>query len=585
MAHINGALLVLAASLPAGAASTRRLSLPKSVADAGSIDDWHGRHPELSELRDLLDGMCTASTVAEAQAAVRAILSLGHPIWGYAYLRMLHHKQPHLYFGALLASPEELLPVVYTPTVGEACQKFGRMPFYPRGCYVSLSQRGHVRAVLEEYAVAHLPRGADGRFECQCVVFTDGGRILGLGDLGAWGMGIPVGKLDLYAVCAGFDPARTVPLLLDVGCSGPEGNSAGLDIRNDRCYIGLRQERERHTSAAGTLVNSAYYASDADGPSIVSELLDAARDLFGPACVLQFEDFNSNDAFPLLEAERRRHLTYNDDIQGTAAVCVAAILGALRLRMPDTESLVDELRDTVVLFHGAGSANLGTASLMMCEAGVPADNIYMTNSRGLLWRDREDGDGEHPPEGNFRNDEQKRMARLGKPTWESTDLVETIRRLKPDMLVGAVGGSPGCFSRAVVEAMMAVQEERAAAGRLCGWREQRIQQQFRPTIFALSNPKTQAEITAQDCYHFSRGRAIFGSGTRFAPLNVDSRMRRPGQVNNFFIFPGLSFGLMACAATIVPESLFLVAAEAGAPRVPNPPRPRRPPWERSPLQC
>jgi malic enzyme len=362
----------------------------------------------------------------------------------------------------------------------------------------------------------------------------------------------------------------------------------------------------------------------------VSELLDAARDLFGPACVLQFEDFNSNDAFPLLSTERSRHLTYNDDIQGTAAVCVAAVLGALRLRVPDAESLVAEMRDTVVLFHGAGSANLGTASLMMTEAGVPAGNIFMTNSRGLLWKESEDGSGEdgllggNPsnnkqksgdgarvgplggnfrkdepkrgdgiggkegppggisrnneqqrgdgsgqglPVGNFRNDEQKRVARWGKPSWDSTDLVETIRRIKPDVLVGAVGTLPGCFSRAVVEAMVEVQAEKAAAAKQCGWLDRRIQRQFRPTIFALSNPNTQAEITAQDCYAFSRGRAIFGSGTRFAPLEVDSRERRPGQVNNFFIFPGLSFGLMACAAKTVPESLFLAAAEAGAPRV------------------
>jgi hypothetical protein len=267
MASIGWALLLLAASVSVSAASTRRLSLPRAVADAGSIDDWHSKHPELLQLRDLLDGMCTATTVAEALAAVRGILLLDHPLWAYAYLRMLYHKQPHLYFGTLLASPEELLPIVYTPTVGEACQKFGRMPFYPRGCYVSLSQRGYVRAVLEEYAAAHLPRNSDGRFECQCVVLSDGGRILGLGDLGAWGMGIPVGKLDLYTVCAGFDPHKTIPLLLDVGCSGPEGNSAGLDIRNDPCYTGLKQERVRHTSAAGTLVNSAYYASGADPPT------------------------------------------------------------------------------------------------------------------------------------------------------------------------------------------------------------------------------------------------------------------------------------------------------------------------------
>ena len=227
------------------------------------------------------------------------------------YLQDLHNRNETLYHRALSDNIEELAPLVYTPTVGEACQKFGLMPAYPRGCYVSLSDRGRVREVLEEYARAQLAPGLDGKPRCDCIVFSDGGRILGLGDLAAWGMGIPIGKLDLYTVCGGFDPARTIPVILDAGCFPPSGNSAGLDIRGDPLYTGTKEDRTVHTSEAGTQVNSFYY-----GPhSFVGEFMGAAAGLFGPQCLLQFEDFNSNDAFPLLAQYREQYLTYNDDIQ------------------------------------------------------------------------------------------------------------------------------------------------------------------------------------------------------------------------------------------------------------------------------
>mmetsp|Transcript_46618 Transcript_46618/g.129674 ORF Transcript_46618/g.129674 Transcript_46618/m.129674 type:complete len:611 (-) Transcript_46618:97-1929(-) len=513
--------------------------LPKTVAQKG-IDEWN-KQPEVAQLAKMLDSACTASTVDEALAEIRGIMSLGHNLWAYGYLRTLANKNMDLYYGMLLAEPGLLLPVAYTPTVGEACQKFGMLPFYKRGCYVSVTDKGSIKQVLELYAKEMLPKDAAGKYECQCMVFSDGNRILGLGDLGAWGMGIPLGKLDLYTVCGGFDPTRTVPVIIDAGCSGPAGNTDGLVIRDHMMYTGLKRDRVKVKSAAGTDVNSAYYGKD----SIINEFMSAATELFGKGCLLQFEDFNSNDAFPLLAEYRNKFLSYNDDIQGTAAVAVAAVLGAVKIQKPECTDLIAEIRKMKFLFHGAGSANLGAASLMINEAGVPSTSVVCTNSRGVIWK-TEDG-----KEGSFRNDEQKAVAQVGKPDYESTDLVTVIEKVQPDAIIGAVGRDPGCFNKQVIDAMLKVKAKTpGGAGR--------------PIVFALSNPKTQAEITAHDCYAFSEGKAIFGSGTRFPSEEVNGKMREPGQVNNFLIFPGMSFGAMCCEASTIPERLFMIAAEAVA---------------------
>ena len=411
-----------------GIGAKRVLSLPKSVVAAGGIEKYgfrnspaqsaatcaHARrrrrrwnsHPSLSQLQTMLRAACTATTVAEALVEIKGIMLLGHNLWAYAYLRTLGAVNPTIYYGLLAADPALLLPVAYTPTVGEACQKFGLMPFHPRGCYVSLEDRGNVKAVLAEYAAAMLPKAADGTPECQCIVFSDGGRILGLGDLGAWGMGIPMGKLDLYTVCGGFDPSRTIPVIIDAGCYGPEGNSAGLTIRDHELYTGAKTNRVTEQSAAGTTVNKAYYGKD----SFIGEFLGAARELFGPSCLLQFEDFNSNDAFPLLAEYRESYLTYNDDIQGTASVAVAAVLGGIKIQKPEATDLVGEARRLRFLFHGAGSANLGGASLLINEAKVPADAVACTNSRGLIWKS---GDSA----GTYKNDEQRAVALNSKPPY------------------------------------------------------------------------------------------------------------------------------------------------------------------------
>mmetsp|Transcript_73109 Transcript_73109/g.117885 ORF Transcript_73109/g.117885 Transcript_73109/m.117885 type:complete len:613 (-) Transcript_73109:310-2148(-) len=517
--------------------SQRTLSLPKAVVAQGGVEKWNSKSSELRTLGKMLDSMCNATTVPEALDEVQAVMSLGHNLWAYAYMRMLYSKNKELYYATLLNQPSMLLPVVYTPTVGEACQKFGKMPFYRRGCYISITDRGNIKKVLEEYAASELQKdAASDKPLCDCIVFTDAGRILGLGDLGCWGMGIPIGKLDLYTVCAGVNPFRTLPVVIDAGCTDSSGNTDKVVARDHELYPGLKQDRVMQKSGAGTDVNAAYYGED----NMIEEFMQAAVDVFGKHCLLQFEDFNSNDAFPLLAQYRDKFLTYNDDIQGTAAVAVAGLLGGIKLRNPSCTNLIDELKKETFLFHGAGSANLGALSLLANEAGVPRDKLFVTNSRGVIWKS---ADGK---EGSFRNDEQKQFATLSKPTFDGTDLIAAITNLKASVIIGAVGRDPGCFNKKVMETMVETAKPN------------------RPIVFALSNPKTQAEITAKDAYEWSGGRAIYGSGTAMDNVTVDGQLRSPGQVNNVYIFPGMSMGAISCKATNIPERLFMVAAEAVA---------------------
>jgi len=515
---------------------SRALSLPKTVHAAGGVEAWN-EMPNHKQLVSMLNQMCDAKNEEEEMQQVLSMIGLDHHLWTYMYMRMLISKDLDLGFKLIMQKPAELLPIMYTPTVGEVCQKFGMLPLYSRGCYISIEDRGNIKAVLEEYANAHLPKGPDGKPICDCMVFSDGGRILGLGDLGAWGMGIPIGKLDLYSVCGGFNPHRTIPVIIDVGVGDPKENTAKLEIRNSPHYTGTKTDRVKHKSEAGTTVNSCFYGPD----SIINEYMVAATDLFGKGCLLQFEDFNSNDAFPLLAEYRDKFLTYNDDIQGTAAITVAGILGAIKLKNPQETDLISALQKETYLFHGAGSANLGAISLLHKEGNVPMSKLFITGSRGLLWRS-EDG-----KEGCFRNDEQKEFAHVGKPTWEHTKLPAIIENTGCTALIGAVGVAPGCFDKGVLEAMTKVNGE-----------------QNRPIVFALSNPKTQAECTAEEAYKFTNNTAIYGAGTFFEPVTVEGKERAPGQVNNVYIFPGVSFGAVVCEAKTIPESFFMVAAQAVA---------------------
>lgn len=289
-----------------------------------------------------------------------------------------------------------------------------------------------------------------------------------------------------------------------------------------------------HTSPTGTVVNSAYYGEN----SIIDEFMQGACELFGRGCLMQFEDFNSNDAFPLLAEYRNKYLCYNDDIQGTAAVALAGLLGAMKLRSPDASDLRGMLSKETFLFHGAGSANLGIMTLL-CEAGVPKSSIFATNANGLIWRS-EDGS-----KGTAQMEEQKAFAVLGEPSYDTKDLVALVENLKPSCVVGATGVCPNCFTKPMIEALVSLNAER-------------------PVVFALSNPKSQSELTAENAYNWSGGKVIFGSGTWFGPVTCDGQVHSPGQVNNVFIFPGVSYGAVCCQASSIPDRLFLAAAEAVA---------------------
>jgi len=515
----------------------RHLSLPKEVMKFGGLAAWNQR-PELAPLVGMLDGMAdTVETADDALMKVKSMKQLGHDLWAHMWMKALRAKNLDIYYEVIMREASLLLPMMYTPTVGEVCQKWGMMPLRRRGCYFSVADKGKAKEVLTEYAMAELEKDADGKPICDCIVFSDGGRILGLGDLGAWGMGIPVGKLDLYTVCGGVSPFRVIPLIIDAGCGDSSKNTAKLEIREHPLYTGLKQDRAMEVSAAGTMVNSCYYGHG----NMIHELFEAAKDVFGAGCLLQFEDFNTNDAFPLLAEYRDKYLTYNDDIQGTAAVGVAGIMGAIKLKRPSCTDLVGALKEETILLWGAGSANMGLANLLLNEGGIEKHKLLVCGSKGLIWSS-EDGS-----QGNFKNGEQKALAYRGKPAFACETLLDVIRSVKPTVLVGAVGVAPNCFTQEVVDGMM-----------------QSVGDGGRPIIFALSNPKSQAEITAENCYKWSNGAAIFGSGTYFDSVVLGGKKHSPGQVNNVYIFPGMSFAAICCQAKTIPERLFLVAAEAVA---------------------
>jgi malate dehydrogenase (oxaloacetate-decarboxylating)(NADP+) len=384
-----------------------------------------------------------------------------------------------------------MMPIVYTPTVGEACQQFGKLFRRARGLYVSSEDRGKVARLF-----ANWPEP-----DVRVVVMTDGERILGLGDQGVGGMGIPVGKLSLYTACAGIHPRACLPLMLDVGTD----NQALLD---DPLYLGLRQRRLR----------------GAAHDELVTEVMTAAQQVW-PRALLQFEDFANTTAFPLLEKWRDRACTFNDDIQGTAAVALAGLYSALRLTKKP-------LGEQVVMFLGAGAAAVGIADLIcgaMVDEGLAPDEarrrIWFVDSSGLVVASRGDLEGH--------------KVRYAHEHAEIPTLFGAISALSPTALIG-VSTAAGAFDRRVVEKMAANHE--------------------RPIIFALSNPTSKSECTAEQAYGWSGGRAIFASGSPFPPVTLGDRRFVPGQGNNAYIFPGLGLGVLASEARRITDRMFAEAA-------------------------
>lgn len=438
----------------------------------------------------------------------------------------MHRYDEATFYTLLEQRTSELLPILYTPTVGDACLQFGTLSPRPPGLYVSLEDRGNVAAVVSHWPAA----------DVRVAVLTDGERILGLGDQGVNGMGISAGKSMVYAAC-GVKPGWLLPIQVDTGTN----NNTLLD---DPLYVGLKRERER---------GAAY-------DELLDELVDAIQARYGGKTIIHWEDFAPRNAFRnLTRFQAKGARTYNDDIQGTAAVTVAGILGSLRILNSggggggyikvNGEVLISlgggasgKLEDQRVLFFGAGQANIGAAELLvsaLADQGVAPENarqnVWLFDSKGLVVTGR--------PEGAI-SDDKAPFAHAGvSPT---ASLEEAVRLIKPTVLVGAAA-VPAVFTKGVVEAMCAATP--------------------RPVIFALSNPTSKAECTAEQAYEWSRGKAIFASGTQFPAVTYKGTRFAPGFANNAFIFPGVALGALASGASAVTNGMFLAAARSLAAQV------------------
>ena len=434
------------------------------------------------------------AAVMSMQAQVERVLtnlrSLPSDLEKYVALNSLHDRNEALFFRVVCDHIDEIQPLIYTPTVGLACQKYGLIFQRPRGLFISYNDRGRIAEILSNWP-----------YRTKLIVVTDGERILGLGDLGANGMGIPVGKLSLYTACAGVHPEQCLPVTLDVGTNNEE-------FLNDPYYIGLRQKR----------------ITGADYDAFIDEFMTAARAAF-PGVLIQFEDFANHSAFRLLHKYRDEACVFNDDIQGTAAVALAGLFSALRITG-------GKLRDQTVLFLGAGEAATGIADLivsaMMAEGMSEADAVrrnWLVDSRGLVVKNRQGLHGH-----------KLRYAHEQAPI---SDFLTAIQTLKPTAIIGvaAVGGA---FTPEVLQAMVKLNEQ--------------------PIVFALSNPTSKAECSAEDAYRHTGGRALFACGSPFDPVKLDGKTFVPRQGNNSYIFPGVGLGAIASGSKLVTDEMFMAAA-------------------------
>jgi malate dehydrogenase (oxaloacetate-decarboxylating)(NADP+) len=434
----------------------------------------------------------------QAMLVMENFLSKSSDLEKYIYMMALQERNTTLFYRVIVDHLEEMLPIIYTPTVGEACLRYGHIYQRSRGFFISVDDRGRVADVLRNWPCDNV----------RLIVVTDGERILGLGDLGANGMGIPVGKAVLYTACAGIDPTLSLPVTLDVGTD----NEALLA---DPLYIGLRQPRIRGEAFDG----------------LVDEFMMAVHHLH-PHALIQFEDFGNANAFRLLDKYSSRYCVFNDDIQGTGAVVLAGLYSALRITGT-------RLKDQKILFFGAGEAGVGTGETVvsaMAKNGLSKEEArqrcWFVDSKGLVVKHRDDLNALKRP---FAHDHEF----LG-------DFLSAVESIRPTAIIGA-SGQLGAFTRSVLETMARLNE--------------------RPIVFSLSNPTSKTECTAEEAYTWTQGRAIFASGSAFNPVQIDGKMCVPSQGNNAYVFPGISLGIIACRAMRVTDEMFAIAAKTLADQV------------------
>ncbi len=410
----------------------------------------------------------------------------------YIFLSTLQDRNEKLFYQMVINNIEEIMPLIYTPTVGQACKEFSQIFRHSKGFYITPDDKGQIESILDNWPEKDI----------RVIVVTDGQRILGLGDLGANGMGIPIGKLALYSACAGIQPHQCLPVMLDVGTNNEE-------ILNDILYLGYPHKR---------IEGDAYF-------ELVEEFVMAVQKKY-PEALIQFEDFLTPNAYALLNKYKERVLCFNDDIQGTAAVSLAGVYASTRITNKN-------FSDLKIMFLGAGSAATGIADLMV--AAFEAEGLSNEEARKRLWfvdlnglvvESRTDLMSHNLPYAHKH---------------KSVNFIEAINTIKPDVLIGATG-APGTFTKEVIESMSVINE--------------------RPVIFALSNPTSRAECTAEQAYKWSNGKAIFTSGSPFDAVTINNQTFKSGQGNNAYIFPGIGLGAIACNAKTINDAMFLVASKA-----------------------
>ncbi|MDP1835235.1 MAG: NAD-dependent malic enzyme [Chlamydiales bacterium] len=448
-----------------------------------------------------LTGLLPSGVDTEEIQFQRAMQQLGFKttdLERYIYLISLLDASETLFYKVVMSDPARFLPIVYDPTVGEACLKFGHIFRRPRGLYLSLKHKGHVKEVLRNWP----------KKDVRVICVSSGGRILGLGDLGANGMGIPIGKLQLYTACAAVPPQFLLPMHIDCGTTNES-------LIRDPLYLGLRQAR----------------VPAAELDEFVEEFVEAVQEVF-PGCCIHFEDWAGVDAMRLLAKYRDKVCCYNDDIQGTAGVVLSGLMSAMR-------AIGGKLKDQRILFLGAGSAGIGIADLIataMTQEGLSIEEaksrISLFDINGLLEFSRKD-----------LFDFQKPYAHKYAP---SKDFVKTIETLKPTAIIG-VSTQGRAFTQNVVEAMSKLNK--------------------RPIIFALSNPTDHAECSAEEAYRWSQGRALYAAGVPFPPVRVGDKTFTPGQGNNLYIFPAVGLAIYATKAKRVTDEMFVAAARGVAEQV------------------